>query len=110
MRYVFGIVRNRQPGPTRLVAFEGMFLVASSVDPRNNHILAALSEESYRRVRSDLELVAMPLSWVLYESGGQLKHIYFPVTGIVSLLYVTASGASSEIALTGNEGLVGISL
>jgi len=91
-------------------AVEGTSLVASSVDPRNNHILAALGEESYRRVRPNLELVAMPLSWVLYESGGQLKHIYFPVTGIVSLLYVTAGGASSEIALTGNEGLVGISL
>ena len=52
----------------------------------------------------------MPLGWVLYESGGRLNNLYFPVSGIVSLLYVTANGASSEIALTGKEGLVGVSL
>ena len=52
----------------------------------------------------------MPLGWVLYESGGRLNYLYFPVSGIVSLLYVTASGSSSEIAIAGNEGLVGISL
>jgi len=79
-------------------------------DPRNNHLLAALPEESYQRLLPDLDLIAMPLGWVLYESGMPLKHVYFPVSGIVSLLYVTNNGASSEISITGNEGLVGISL
>jgi len=77
---------------------------------KNNHLLAALPEESYQRLLPALELVAMPLGWVMYESGGQLSYLYFPISGIVSLLYVTNSGASSEIAITGNEGLVGISL
>ena len=58
----------------------------------------------------ELELIAMPLEWVIYESGGRLNHAYFPVSGIVSLLYVTNDGSSSEIAITGKEGLVGISL
>jgi len=52
----------------------------------------------------------MPLGWVIYESGGPLNYLYFPATSIVSLLYVMESGASAEIAITGNEGLVGISL
>ena len=79
-------------------------------DPRRNHLLAALAEEPYRRLLPELELIAMPLGWVLYESGMPLKYVYFPVSGIISLLYVTNNGASSEIAITGNEGLVGISL
>ena len=79
-------------------------------NPRSNHLLAALAEEPYQRLLPDLELIAMPLGWVLYESGMPLNYAYFPVSGIVSLLYVTTTGASSEIAITGNEGLVGISL
>ncbi len=82
----------------------------SKTNPGRNHLLAALAEESYQRLLPDLELIAMPLGWVLYEFGGRLNHVYFPVSGIVSLLYVTNNGASSEIAITGNEGLVGISL
>ena len=78
--------------------------------PRKNHLLTALTEESYQRLLPDLELIAMPLGWVLYESGMPLHYVYFPVSGIISLLYVTNNGASSEIAITGNEGLVGISL
>jgi CRP-like cAMP-binding protein len=58
----------------------------------------------------DLDLIAMPLGWVLYESGRKMNYLYFPVSGIISLLYVTNNGASSEIAITGNEGLVGISI
>jgi len=87
-----------------------VIVIATPHFPRKNHLLAALAEESYQRLLPDLELVAMPLAWVLYESGGRLSHIYFPTNGIVSLLYVTAKGDSSEIAITGNEGLVGISL
>jgi CRP-like cAMP-binding protein len=79
-------------------------------DPRSNYLLAALPEESYLRLLPELELVSMPLGWVLYESGGLLEHLYFPVAGIVSLLYVTSNGSSSEIAIAGNDGLVGISL
>jgi CRP-like cAMP-binding protein len=52
----------------------------------------------------------MPLGWAVYESGGHLGYVYFPSTSIVSLLYVMESGASAEIAISGNEGLVGISL
>jgi len=79
-------------------------------NPAQNHLLAALPRESYRRVQAELELVALPLGWVLYESGDPMKHVYFPTSGIVSLLYMTQNGSSSEIAITGNEGLVGISL
>ncbi|MBI4290219.1 MAG: Crp/Fnr family transcriptional regulator [Betaproteobacteria bacterium] len=78
--------------------------------PMQNRLLAALPAEDYARLLPDLELIPMPLGWALYESGGQLGFLYFPTTSIVSLLYVMESGASAEIAITGNEGLVGISL
>jgi CRP-like cAMP-binding protein len=78
--------------------------------PKQNHLLAALAAEDYARLLPNLELIAMPLGWALYESGGHLGYLYFPTTSIVSLLYVMESGASAEIAITGNEGLVGISL
>src|ERR1700690_1010795 len=78
--------------------------------PKQNHLLAALSAQDYAHLLPHLELIAMPLGWALYESGGQLGYLYFPTTSIVSLLYVMESGASAEIAITGNEGLVGISL
>jgi CRP-like cAMP-binding protein len=84
--------------------------MSSSHTPRQNHLLAALPEADYARLLPDLELIPMPLGWALYESGGQLGYMYFPTTSIVSLLYVMESGASAEIAITGNEGLVGISL
>jgi len=78
--------------------------------PRQNHLLAALSADDYARLLPNLELQAMPLGWALYESGGHLGYLYFPTTSIVSLLYVMESGASAEIAITGNEGLVGVFL
>ena len=78
--------------------------------PNQNHILAALPTEEFERLAKRLELVAMPLGHILYEPGGQLQHAYFPTTAIVSLHYVTESGASSEMAGVGNEGVVGISL
>ena len=84
--------------------------MSSPHNPRQNHILAALSEDVYADLAPGLELVSMPLGWALYESGGHLGHIYFPTTSLVSLLYVMQNGASAEIAITGNEGLVGISL
>src|SRR5476651_1643839 len=84
--------------------------MSSLQSPKQNHILGALPEADYARLLPDLELITMPLGWAVYESGGKLGYVYFPTTSIVSLLYVMESGASGEIAVTGNEGLVGISL
>jgi CRP-like cAMP-binding protein len=81
-----------------------------SPDPKENHLLAALPDVEWQRWQPQLERVEMPLGQVLYESGGTLSHVYFPTTAIVSLLYVMESGASAEIAVVGNEGIVGISL
>jgi CRP-like cAMP-binding protein len=84
--------------------------MSSPHSPKQNHLLAALPAEDYARLLPDLELIAMPLGWALYESGAHMGYLYFPTTSIVSLLYVMESGASAEIAITGNDGLVGISL
>jgi len=78
--------------------------------PQQNHLLAALPAEIFERLSPHLELIGMPLGEVLYESGGQLQHVYFPTTAIVSLHYVMEDGASAEIAGVGNEGVLGISL
>jgi CRP-like cAMP-binding protein len=84
--------------------------MAATDKPKQNHLLAALPAPDYARLLPDLEPIAMPLGWVVYESGGHIGYVYFPTTAIVSLLYVIESGASAEIAIAGNEGLVGISL
>jgi CRP-like cAMP-binding protein len=78
--------------------------------PSQNHLLAALPTEEFERLAPRLELVPMRLGEVLYEPGSQLQHAYFPTTAIVSLHYVTESGASAETAGVGNEGMVGIAL
>lgn len=78
--------------------------------PLQNHLLAALPAAEYERLSPHLELVQMPLGEALCESGGHLQHVYFPTTSIVSLLYVLEDGASAEIAVVGNEGILGISL
>jgi len=78
--------------------------------PTANLLLAALSPPDYERLLPHLEPVALPLGWAVYEPGRRMTHVYFPTEGIVSLLYVMENGASAEIAVTGNEGLVGISL
>jgi len=78
--------------------------------PQQNHLLRALPEAEFTRLQAHLELVPMPLGEVLYESGSQLRHVYFPTTSIVSLLYVMEDGASAEIAVVGNEGMVGVAL
>jgi CRP-like cAMP-binding protein len=83
---------------------------AAPYPPTNNRLLGALSDEDYRRLQPHLEPLTLPLGWALYESGDRQAHVYFPTEGIVSLLYVMENGASAEIAVTGNEGLVGISL
>jgi CRP-like cAMP-binding protein len=84
--------------------------VPISAEQRENSLLAALPDPEWRRWEPLLEQVDMPLGQVLYESGATLTHVYFPTTSIVSLLYVMENGASAEIAVVGNEGLVGISL
>jgi CRP-like cAMP-binding protein len=84
--------------------------MALEAGPLQNKLLAALPDAEWQRWLPKLEAVPLPLGSVLYESGGTLSHVYFPTTAIVSLLYVMESGASAEIAVVGNEGLVGISL
>ncbi|HDR9586026.1 TPA: Crp/Fnr family transcriptional regulator [Burkholderia stabilis] len=78
--------------------------------PIENHLLAALPVEDLAHISPQLVLVEMPLGKVLYESGGALSHVYFPTTAIVSLLYVMEDGSSAEIAIVGNDGLIGIAL
>jgi CRP-like cAMP-binding protein len=77
---------------------------------KKNRLLAALPEKDYERLLPNLEPIAMPLGWVVYETDSVQRYEYFPTDSIVSLLYVLKDGASAEIAVVGNEGLVGISL
>jgi len=79
-------------------------------DPHQNHLLSAFSPAERRRIYPHLQLVPMPLGKVLYESGDVMRHVYFPTDSIVSMLYVLADGASAEISVVGNEGLIGIAL
>ena len=84
--------------------------MATHSDPKENRLLAALPADEWARWLPALELVEMPLGKVLYESGMTMTHVYFPTTSIVSLRYVMEDGASAEIAVVGNEGIVGVSL
>lgn len=85
-------------------------MMSAQHTPKQNHLLAALPAETFERIAPHLEPITMPLGDVLYESGGQLQHVYFPTTAIISLHYIMENGASSEIAGVGNEGVLGISL
>jgi CRP-like cAMP-binding protein len=80
------------------------------MNPQRNRLLAALSRSEFERLQPALELMPLALGEVLYESGTPLRHVYFPLDSIVSLLYVMADGASAEIAVVGNDGVIGISL
>lgn len=84
--------------------------MAETQKPQQNHLLEALPAEVQKRMFPHLELVQMPLGSVLYESGDTMRHVYFPTDCIVSLLYVMESGASAEISVVGNEGLIGVAL
>jgi CRP-like cAMP-binding protein len=84
--------------------------LTTTLDPRTNHLLAALPASDWKRWLPMLEPVTLALGEVLYESGGTLSHVYFPTSSIVSLLYVMENGAAAEIAVVGFEGIVGISL
>lgn len=78
--------------------------------PQQNRLLAALPVESQQRLFNHLELVLLPLGRVMYESGETMRYVYFPTDSIISLLYVMENGASAEISVVGNDGLVGIAL
>lgn len=80
------------------------------MSPLQNHLLAALPPAIQQRLLPMLELVPLQLGKVLYESGDTMRYVYFPTDSIVSLLYVMESGASAEISVVGNEGIVGVSL
>lgn len=81
------------------------------IKPSDNNLLAALPAHVFERLLPDLKAVPLPLGKVIYESGIQLEHVYFPVAGcIISMLYVLEDGSSAEIAVVGNDGMVGISL
>ena len=84
--------------------------VSSTLGPKQNHLLAALRSEAYARLMPDLELVPMKLGSSVYEAGVPMPYIYFPTTCMVSLLYVMANGDSAEIAVIGNDGMVGVSV
>lgn len=78
--------------------------------PQHNYLIAALSAETYNRLLPHFELVSLPLGKVLYESGDTLRYAYFPTDSIISMLYVMESGASVEISMVGNEGIIGVAL
>jgi CRP-like cAMP-binding protein len=82
----------------------------TAASENQNHLLAVLPMPERERLFPHMELVAMPLGMALYESGDRLEHVYFPTTAIVSLLYILEDGASAEIAVVGNEGVVGVAL
>jgi CRP-like cAMP-binding protein len=78
--------------------------------PNQNKLLAALPEHEYHQLTQQLELVHLPLGYSIYESGDDIRYLYFPVECIISLLHVMKNGASAEIAVAGNEGLIGIAV
>ena len=88
----------------------GAAFAPASLGPRDNRLLAALPDDSYGALAPFLERIDMRVGSVLYESEGPRRYVYFPVTSIVSLLYVLKNGASAEFALTGNDGVVGLSV
>ena len=83
---------------------------ADTPDPTKNRLLAALPREEYERILPHLGHVSFKLGEVVYESGGQMDHIYFPTTAIISLLYLMENGTSAEMGMAGNEGLIGVAL
>jgi CRP-like cAMP-binding protein len=95
---------KRTPGPQHVP------VVASSGEAKRNRLLAALPDAEMQRWLPELELIDLPLGHVLYESGKVEHHVFFPTSAIVSLLYVMENGDSAEIAVVGNEGIVGFSL
>jgi CRP-like cAMP-binding protein len=87
-----------------------MPVIRNTEDALRNHLLAALPDDEFVRIKPDLEPISLSLGEVLYESGDKLTHIYFPTTAIISLLYIMENGATAEIGIAGNNGLIGIAL
>jgi CRP-like cAMP-binding protein len=87
-----------------------MFTPTQSMSPVENRLLAALPEAELELLLPYLEPVSLMLGQVIYESGGQMSHVYFPTNSIISLLYLMENGATAEIGVTGYEGMVGIAL
>ena len=86
------------------------FTLPAFLGQSQNHLLAVLPESERHRLTPQLEPYYLPLGKALYESGDRLENVYFPTTAIVSLLYIVEDGASAEIAIVGNEGIVGVAL
>lgn len=84
--------------------------MSNTHQPKDNHLLSVLPKAEWERIAPHLVALDMPLGEIVYESGDRLDYVYFPTTAIVSLLYVMEDGASAEIAIVGNEGLIGIAL
>jgi CRP-like cAMP-binding protein len=97
------LVRSAKPGGLRADAFE-------TSARQQNHLIAAFPAAVKDRLLSELELVALPVGKVLYDSGEILRDVYFPTTSLISLLYVMGDGQSSELAVVGNDGLIGVAL
>jgi len=89
---------------------KGCFMLSAPHSPRQNHLIASLPTADYQRLLPSLELLPLPLGWSVYETGNKQNHAYFPTHGIISLVFAIANGNLTEVAVTGNEGLVGIPL
>jgi CRP-like cAMP-binding protein len=85
-------------------------MLPGSTQRTGNHLLAGLTSEAYERLQPHLEPMTFSLGEVVYESGGHMRHVYFPTTSHISLLYTMIDGSTAEMGLVGNEGVVGISL
>ncbi len=85
-------------------------MISVQHSPRQNRLLAALPDSEYEQMLPELELLPLPLGWALYETGSRQNSVYFPTDSVVSLIYMIANGNLTEIAVTGNDGLVGIPL
>jgi CRP-like cAMP-binding protein len=112
-RIGFGVPRSRAVDLVRISRAAKNVTADSFIaihQPQDNHLLAMLPDEDWRRLAPHMVAVDMPLGQVIYESGDAVRHVYFPATAIISLLYVMEDGASAEIAVVGNEGLVGIAV
>jgi CRP-like cAMP-binding protein len=96
------------PGRDAAAPASALVSAEASHTPRSNRLLASLGAQVYQRVTSHMELVHLPLKKALYTPGTQMKHVYFPVSGLVSLLYIMRNGAPTQIAMVGNDGFLGV--
>src|SRR3954470_3869405 len=114
MVYTGSMVReNKSPSATRKRSVGPAKIQTGSPlrhDPHENRLLDALPAGDFDRIAGHLELVPMKLGDILYEPGTRMRYVYFPTTSIVSLLYVMENGSSAEIAIVGNDGILGVSL